>query len=154
MKELNLPLDGTGIQIGIVACRFNDAITNQLLEGTFARLEKLGVSNDNIDLVWVAGAFEAPLAAKFFVDSKKVDAVICLGAVIRGETPHFDYVAGEASAGVMRVSLDTGIPVIFGILTTEDYAQALERAAVESGDKGGDCAEAAIEMAQIARDGF
>ena len=153
MKELNLPLDGTGIQIGIVACRFNDAITNQLLEGTLARLKKLGVSDDNIDLVWVAGAFEAPLAAKFFADSKKVDAV-SLGAVIRGETPHFDYVAGEASAGIMRVSLDTGIPVIFGILTTENYAQALERAAVGSGDKGADCAEAAIEMTQIARNSF
>jgi len=154
VKELNFPLNGDGIRIGIVACRFNDAITHQLLEGTLARLKKFEVKDEDIDLVWVAGAFETPLAAKSFADSKKVNAVICLGAVIRGETPHFDYVAGEASAGIMRVSLDTGVPVIFGILTTEDYAQALERAAVKSGDKGGDCAEAAIEMAQIVKDSF
>ena len=154
MKEINHRLDGTEIRVGIVASRFNDGITQHLLDGALKRLEKLGVNDDNISLVWVAGAFEAPLASKVLAESKEVDTVICLGAVIRGETPHFDYVAGESASGVMQVNLNTGIPVIFGILTTENYAQALERADIKSGDKGGDCAEAAVEMAQITKGSF
>ena len=154
MKEINPPLDGTEIRVGIVASRFNDGITQHLLDGALKRLEKLDVSDESISLVWVAGAFEAPLASKVLAESGEVDTIICLGAVIRGETPHFDYVAGESASGIMQVNLDTGIPVIFGILTTENYAQALERADIKLGDKGGDCAEAAVEMAQIAKRSF
>ena len=154
MKEINHPLDGAGIRVGIVASRFNDGITQHLLDGVLKRLEKLGVNDDNISLIWVAGAFEAPLASKVLAESKEVDTIICLGAVIRGETPHFDYVAGESASGVMQVNLNTGIPVIFGILTTENYAQALERADIKLGDKGGDCAEDAVEMAKITKGSF
>ncbi len=151
MHEIDVVLDGGGLRVGIVAGRFNDAISQPLIDGTRARLVDLGVDDGDISLVWVAGAFEIPLAARAMASSGRVDAVVCLGAVVRGETPHFDYVAGEAASGIMRVGQDTGVPVVFGVLTTDDFAQAIERAAVDRGNKGADCADAAVEMVQLIR---
>jgi len=151
MRDLSVPLDGSGLRIGIVAARFNDSIVVQMLDGTRTRLSALGVADEDISLAWVAGAFEIPLAARAMAASGDVDAVVCLGCVIRGETPHFDYVAGEAAAGIQRVGLDTGVPTVFGVLTTDDLAQAVERAAVDRGDKGADCADAAVELVQLLR---
>ena len=151
MRDLSVALDGSGLRIGIVAARFNDSIVVQMLDGTRTRLSALGVADEDISLAWVAGAFEIPLAARAMAASGDVDAVVCLGCVIRGETPHFDYVAGEAAAGIQRVGLDTGVPTVFGVLTTDDLAQAVERAAVDRGDKGADCADAAVELVQLLR---
>ena len=151
MRDLSVPLDGSGLRIGIVAARFNDSIVVQMLDGIRTRLSALGVADEDISLAWVAGAFEIPLAARAMAASGDVDAVVCLGCVIRGETPHFDYVAGEAAAGIQRVGLDTGVPTVFGVLTTDDLAQAVERAAVDRGDKGADCADAAVELVQLLR---
>ena len=151
MKDLSVTLDGSGLRIGIVAARFNDAIVDQMLDGAHARLLALGVADEDISLAWVAGVFEIPLAARAMATSGDVDGVLCLGCVIRGETPHFDFVASEASAGILRVGLDTGVPTVFGVLTTEDMAQAVERAAVDRGDKGADCADAAVELVQLLR---
>ena len=149
MRTVDAPLDGTGLKVGIVAGRFNDFVSNSLVSGAQARLTGLGVADDDIDLAWVAGAFEVPLAARAMAESGRYDAVVCLGAVIRGETPHFDYVAGEAAAGIMRTGHDTGVPVVFGVLTTDTVEQAMERADVDRGDKGADCADAAVEMARL-----
>lgn len=149
MRDLTVTLDGSGLRIGIVAARFNDAVVGQMLDGTRARLLALGVADEDISLAWVAGAFEIPLAARAMATSGDVDAVVCLGCVIRGETPHFDYVAGEAAAGIMRVGQDTGVPVAFGVLTTDTVEQAMERADVDRGDKGADCADAAVEMVRL-----
>ena len=149
MRTIDAPLDGTGLKVGIVAGRFNDFVSNSLVSGAQARLTGLGVADDDIDLAWVAGAFEVPLAARAMAESGRYDAVVCLGAVIRGETPHFDYVAGEAAAGIMRTGHDTGVPVVFGVLTTDTVEQAMERADVARGDKGADCADAAVEMARL-----
>lgn len=149
MNTIDTPLDGTGLRVGIVAGRFNDFVSNNLVDGTRARLVAMGVADDDVDLAWVAGAFEVPLAARVMAESGRYDAVVCLGAVIRGETPHFDYVAGEAASGIMRTGHDTGVPVVFGVLTTDTIEQAMERADVERGDKGADCADAAVEMARL-----
>ncbi|HCV33470.1 MAG TPA: 6,7-dimethyl-8-ribityllumazine synthase [Acidimicrobiaceae bacterium] len=149
MKTIDTPLDGTGLRVGIVAGRFNDFVSNNLVDGTRARLVAMGVADDDVDLAWVAGAFEVPLAARAMAESGRYDAVVCLGAVIRGETPHFDYVAGEAASGIMRAGHDTGVPVVFGVLTTDTIEQAMERADVDRGDKGADCADAAVEMARL-----
>ena len=149
MNTIDTPLDGTGLRVGIVAGRFNDFVSNNLVDGTRARLVAMGVADDDVDLAWVAGAFEVPLAARGMAESGRYDAVVCLGAVIRGETPHFDYVAGEAASGIMRTGHDTGVPVVFGVLTTDTIEQAMERADVERGDKGADCADAAVEMARL-----
>ena len=149
MRDLTVTLDGSGLRIGIVAARFNDAVVGQMLDGTRARLLALGVADEDISLAWVAGAFEIPLAARAMATSGDVDAVVCLGCVIRGETPHFGYVAGEAAAGIMRTGHDTGVPVVFGVLTTDTVEQAMERADVDRGDKGADCADAAVEMARL-----
>ncbi len=149
MRIIDAPLDGTGLKVGIVAGRFNDFVSSSLVSGAHARLTGLGVADDDIDLAWVAGAFEVPLAARAMAESGRYDAVVCLGAVIRGETPHFEYVAGEAAAGIMRTGHDTGVPVVFGILTTDTVEQAMERADVDRGDKGADCADAAVEMARL-----
>jgi len=149
VNTIDTPLDGTGLRVGIVAGRFNDFVSNNLVDGTRARLVAMGVADDDVDLAWVAGAFEVPLAARVMAESGRYDAVVCLGAVIRGETPHFDYVAGEAASGIMRTGHDTGVPVVFGVLTTDTIEQAMERADVERGDKGADCADAAIEMARL-----
>ena len=149
MRIIDAPLDGTGLKVGIVAGRFNDFVSSSLVAGAHARLTGLGVADDDIDLAWVAGAFEVPLAARAMAESGRYDAVVCLGAVIRGETPHFEYVAGEAAAGIMRTGHDTGVPVVFGVLTTDTVEQAMERADVDRGDKGADCADAAVEMARL-----
>ncbi len=149
MRTIDAPLDGTGLRVAVVAGRFNDFVSNSLVSGVQARLVSLGVADDDIDLAWVAGAFEVPLAARSMAESGRYDAVVCLGAVIRGETPHFDYVAGEAAAGIMRAGYETGVPVVFGVLTTDTVKQAMERADVDRGDKGADCADAAVEMARL-----
>ncbi len=125
MKVIDAPLDGSGLRIGIVAGRFNDFVSNSLVAGASARLASLGVADDDIHLAWVAGAFEVPLAARAMAVSGRYDAVVCLGAVIRGETPHFDFVAGEAGAGVIRGGHDTGVPVVFAGLTTGTVEQAM-----------------------------
>ncbi|HEX2038516.1 MAG TPA: 6,7-dimethyl-8-ribityllumazine synthase [Acidimicrobiales bacterium] len=138
-------LDGRGVRVAIVCGRFNDFVTERLLEGAVTALEKHGAPEPVV--AWVPGAFEIPLAAQHFARRDDVDAVIALGAVIRGDTPHFDYVAGECAAGLMRVQLDTGVPCVFGVLTTENVEQAEERI-----DKGVESAEVAIEMATLVKE--
>jgi 6,7-dimethyl-8-ribityllumazine synthase len=142
-------LSGKGLKIGIVAARFNDFITSRLVDGAVDGLQRHGVADGDIDILKVPGAYEIPLAAKMLAQSKKYNVVICLGAVIRGATPHFEYVSAEVSKGVAAVSLDTGLPVIFGVLTTDSIEQAIERAGTKSGNKGWDAALAAIEMANV-----
>jgi 6,7-dimethyl-8-ribityllumazine synthase len=139
-------LVGTELRAAIVVGRFNDFITTRLLEGALGALRSHGVSTDSIPVVWVPGAFEMPLAAKKLADSGRFDTVIALGCVIRGGTPHFDYVAGEASKGLNRVQMDSGVPVAFGLLTTNTIEQAIERAGCKMGNKGGEAALAALEM--------
>ncbi len=140
------------IRIGIVIARFNSFITQHLLDGAEDGLLRHGVDTDDIDVAYVPGAFEIPLAAKKMADSGKYDAVICLGAVIRGQTPHFDYVCAEASKGIAQTSLQSGIPVMFGVLTTDTIQQAVERAGSKAGNKGFECAEGAIEMINLMRE--
>lgn len=136
-------------RFGIVAGRFNELITSKLVGGAIDGLQRHGVAESSIDLAWVPGAYEIPLAAQKMAQSGKYDAVICLGAVIRGSTPHFDYVAGEAAKGVAQVSLQTGKPVVFGVLTTDSIDQAIERAGTKAGNKGFDAAVTAIEMCNL-----
>ncbi|WP_026486888.1 6,7-dimethyl-8-ribityllumazine synthase [Caldanaerobius polysaccharolyticus] len=142
-------LVGSGKKFGIVISRFNEFITSKLLSGAIDALTRHGVNESDIQIVWTPGSFEIPLIAKKMAQSKKYDAIICLGAVIRGETPHFDYVAAEVSKGIAKISLDTGIPVIFGVLTTDTIDQAISRAGTKSGNKGFEAAVAAIEMANL-----
>jgi 6,7-dimethyl-8-ribityllumazine synthase len=142
-------LSGKGLKIGIVAARFNDFITSRLVDGALDGLQRHGVADGDIDILKVPGAYEIPLAAKMLAQSKKYNVVICLGAVIRGATPHFEYVSAEVSKGVAAVSLDTGLPVIFGVLTTDSIEQAIERAGTKSGNKGWDAALAALEMVDL-----
>jgi 6,7-dimethyl-8-ribityllumazine synthase len=144
-------LKGEGLRFGLVVSRFNEFIGTRLLAGARDCLTRHGVAEGDVDVAWVPGAMEIPLIAQRLAASKKYDAVICLGAVIRGSTPHFDYVAGEVAKGVARVQLDTGIPVIFGVLTTESIEQAVERAGTKSGNKGWDAATSAVEMANLVR---
>lgn len=134
---------------GIVISRFNEFIGSKLLSGCIDALKRHGVSEENIDVAWVPGSFEIPVIASKFAENNKYSAVICLGAVIRGNTPHFDYVSAEISKGVAQVSLKTGKPVIFGVLTTDNIEQAIERAGTKSGNKGADAALAAIEMVDL-----
>jgi 6,7-dimethyl-8-ribityllumazine synthase len=141
--------NGAGKKFGIVAGRFNEFIVNKLLEGACDCLERHGVSPSDVTVCWVPGAFEIPVVAGRLARSKKYDAVIALGAVIRGSTPHFDYVAAEVSKGVAKVSLDEGIPVIFGVLTTDTIEQAVERAGTKAGNKGWDAALGALEMVDL-----
>lgn len=138
-----------GKRFGIIISRFNEFISGKLLEGCIDTLTRHGASDNAIDVVWVPGAFEIPLAALKFTKTKKYDAVICLGTVIRGATPHFDFVASEASKGIAKVSLDTGIPCIFGVITADNIEQAIERAGTKDGNKGRDAALSAIEMAGL-----
>ena len=140
-------LDATGMRIAIVAGRFNDHVTKPLLEGALDTLGRLGLGVDDVAVWWVPGAFEMPLAAQQLASSH--DAVICLGAVIRGDTPHFDYVAGECAAGIQRVALDTGTPVVFGVLTTENLDQCIERTGGAEGHKGAEAARTAVEMVSL-----
>jgi 6,7-dimethyl-8-ribityllumazine synthase len=140
---------GRGRRFAIVAARFNEVITAKLLTGAVDCLSSHDVDGDDLDVAWVPGAFELPLAARALATTGTYDAVICVGAVIRGETPHFDFVAGQAAEGIRRVAEDTGVPVIFGVLTTETLDQAAERAGGAHGNKGWDAAMAAIEMASL-----
>ncbi|MBT8346654.1 MAG: 6,7-dimethyl-8-ribityllumazine synthase [Desulfofustis sp.] len=142
-------LKGDGKKFGIVVARFNSFISEKLLEGALDSLRRSGVAEADIEVVRVPGAYEIPLIAKKMAASQKYDALICLGAVIRGATPHFDVVVNEVSKGTAQVSLETGVPVLFGVLTTETIEQAIERAGTKAGNKGGEVAIAAIEMANI-----
>ena len=143
-------LDGHGIRVGLVCARFNDVITERLLAACRETLLAHGVTENHVDKHWVPGAFELPMAAKACAQSGRYDAVVAIGAVIRGDTPHFDFVAGEASRGVMRAQLDTSVPCVFGVLTTDTVEQADERSSGD-GNKGVEFAEAAIEMAALVR---
>ncbi|GAX91847.1 6,7-dimethyl-8-ribityllumazine synthase [Effusibacillus lacus] len=144
-------LIGTGLKIGIVVGRFNEFISSKLLSGALDALKRHGVSEDSVSVAWVPGAFEIPLVAQKLAASGKYDAVIALGAVIRGSTPHFDYVSGETAKGVAAISLKTGVPTIFGVLTTDTIEQAIERAGTKAGNKGWEAAVTAIEMANLAK---
>ena len=149
MNYIEGNLIAQGLKIGIAAARFNEFIVSKLVSGAEDGLQRHGVKESDIDLVWVPGAYELPLAAKKMAKSGKYDAVICLGAVIRGSTPHFDYVCAEVSKGVANVSLDSEVPVIFGVITTDSIEQAIERAGTKAGNKGFDAASTAIEMANL-----
>ena len=149
MKTLEGNVVGSGIKIGIVAARFNEFIVSKLIGGAQDALVRHGVSDDDITLAWVPGAFEIPIIAKKMAESKKYDAVICLGAVIKGSTSHYDYVCAEVSKGTAQVGLETGVPTIFGVLTTENIEQAIERAGTKAGNKGYDVACSAIEMVNL-----
>lgn len=151
MNKIEGNLVAQGLKIGIVAARFNEFIVGKLVGGALDGLTRHGVDEEDIDVVWVPGAFEIPLVAKKMAQNEKYDAIICLGAVIRGATPHFDYVCSEASKGIASVSLETQKPVIFSILTTENIEQAIERAGTKAGNKGYDGAVSAIEMVNLLR---
>lgn len=144
-------LVGSGLKVGIVVGRFNEFITSKLLGGAEDALKRHGVAEEDVDIAWVPGAFEIPLIAKKMAETKKYDAVITLGTVIRGATPHFDFVCSEAAKGVSAVSMQYGIPVIFGVLTTDTIEQAIERAGTKAGNKGWEAAAGAIEMANLTR---
>jgi len=142
-------LTAEGLKFGIVVSRFNEFITRKLLDGAIDTIVRHGGSAEDITIAWVPGTFEVPLITQKMAASKKYDAVICLGAVIRGATPHFDYIAGEVTKGIAQVGLSTGVPTIFGVITTENIEQAIERAGTKVGNKGSDAAVAAIEMANL-----
>lgn len=152
MKTYEGKLVSKEIKIGIVVARFNEFITSKLLDGALDGLKRHDVMEDDISVAWVPGAFEIPLIASKMANSRKYDAVICLGAVIRGSTSHYDYVCSEVSKGIASVSLSSDIPVMFGVLTTEDIEQAIERAGTKAGNKGFDCAVSTIEMVNLIRD--
>ncbi|CAI8936466.1 6,7-dimethyl-8-ribityllumazine synthase [Brevibacillus sp. IT-7CA2] len=151
MKTFEGHLVGTGLRVGIVAGRFNELIVSKLVGGALDALKRHGVEDEQVDVAWVPGAFEIPLIAKKMAESGRYDAVVTLGAVIRGSTPHFDYVCNETAKGVASLSLSTGIPVIFGVLTTDNIEQAIERAGTKAGNKGWEAATAAIEMANLSK---
>jgi 6,7-dimethyl-8-ribityllumazine synthase len=149
MKKIEGDLQAEGLKFAIIVSRFNDFITNKLLEGAVDALLRHGAAEKNIDVIKVPGSFEIPLAAKKVAEKKSHDAVICLGTIIRGATPHFEYVASEAAKGIASASLETGVPIAFGVLTTDTIDQAVERAGSKSGNKGWDAAMVSIEMAQL-----
>lgn len=149
MRVLEGKLVADGLKIGIVAARFNEFIVSKLVSGALDGLKRHNVKDEDIDVAWVPGTFEIPLVADKMAKSGKYDAVICLGTVIRGATSHYDYVCNEAAKGIAQVSMSTGIPVLFGVVTTENIEQAIERAGTKAGNKGYDCALSAIEMAQL-----
>lgn len=152
MKTIEGKLDASGLKFGIVIARFNEFISGKLLAGCIDGLKRHGADDADLDVVWSPGAFEIPLLAKTMAERKKYDAVICLGAVIRGATPHFDYVAAEVSKGIAHAGMESGSPVIFGVLTTDNLEQAIERAGTKGGNKGFDAALAAIEMGNLMRE--
>ena len=152
MKTIEGIYCGKEIKIGIVASRFNEFITSKLVGGAEDCLKRHGVSDDDITLAWVPGAYDIPLIAKKMSKSGKYDAVICLGAVIRGATSHYDYVCNEVSKGIAQVSLESEIPVLFGVLTTDSIEQAIERAGTKAGNKGYDCAMSALEMINLIKE--
>ena len=149
MKTYEGNVVAQGLKFGIIVGRFNEFIGGKLLGGALDALKRHGVEEGEIEIAWVPGAFEIPLAAKKMAKSEKYDAVICLGAVIRGSTPHFDYVSGEVTKGIASVSLETEVPVVFGVLTTDTIEQAINRAGLKSGNKGFECAMDALEMASL-----
>ena len=151
MKTVEGKVVAEGLKIGIVGARFNEFIVSKLISGARDGLVRHGVNDDDITLAWVPGAFEIPLVAKKMALSGKYDAVICLGAVIRGATSHYDYVCAEVSKGIANVSLNSDIPVMFGVITTENIEQAIERAGTKAGNKGYDCALGAVEMVNLIR---
>ena len=151
MNTLEGKLVATDMKVGIVAGRFNEFITSKLVGGAMDGLLRHDVKDEDVDIAWVPGAFEIPLVASKMAKSGKYDAVICLGAVIRGDTTHYDYVCNEVSKGIATVSLESGIPVIFGVLTTENIEQAIARAGSKGGNKGYDCALGAVEMVNLLR---
>lgn len=148
-KELKVEMNGQGLRVAIVVARFNEFVTKRLLEGAVETLARHGVRDDDITLAWVPGSFELPVAAKSFGQSGQFDAVICLGAVIRGETDHYEMVANQAAAGISAAGRETGIPTVFGVLTTENMEQAINRAGGKSGNMGSNSAIAAIETARV-----
>ena len=152
MNKLEGKVVAQQMKVAVVAARFNEFIVSKLVSGAQDALIRHGVDDDNIDIAWVPGAFEIPLIAQKFAQSGQYDAVICLGAVIRGATSHYDYVCNEASKGIAQVSLNTGIPVLFGVLTTENIEQAIERAGTKAGNKGFDVATSAIEMVNLIKE--
>lgn len=149
MKIIEGNLVAKDLKIGIVAARFNEFIVSKLISGALDGLKRHGVDDDYIELVWVPGAFEIPLVAKKMAESEKYDSIICLGAVIKGSTSHYDYVCAEVSKGIANISLESKRPVIFGVLTTDNIEQAIERAGTKAGNKGYDAAVSAIEMANL-----
>ena len=151
MNTLEGKLVATDMKVGIVAGRFNEFITSKLVGGAMDGLLRHDVKDEDVDIAWVPGAFEIPLVASKMANSGKYDAVICLGAVIRGDTTHYDYVCNEVSKGIATVSLESGIPVMFGVLTTENIEQAIARAGSKGGNKGYDCALGAVEMVNLLR---
>lgn len=149
MKKIEGKFNGKGVKIGIVAGRFNEFITSKLVGGAVDVLKRNDVNDEDIDIAWVPGAFEIPLITKKMAESKKYDAIITLGAVIKGSTPHFDYVCAEVSKGVAQISLQTGLPIMFGVLTTNNIEEAIERAGTKVGNKGSDVAFGALEMIDL-----
>lgn len=148
-KVLKAGLIAKGKKFGIVVSRFNEFLSTKLLDGALDTLKQHGVQDGTIDIAWVPGSFEIPVVAQKMAKTKKYDAVVCLGVVIRGSTPHFDYIASEVAKGVSKVSLDSGIPCIFGVITADNLEQAIERAGTKQGNKGRDAAISAIEMANL-----
>lgn len=142
-------LIGAGLKIGITVSRFNSFITTRLLDGALDALKRHGVNLEDVDIFWTPGSFEIPLTAKRLAESNRYDAIICIGAVIRGATPHFDFVANESAKGIAQVSFNTGIPVIYGVITTDNIEQAIERAGTKAGNKGAEAAVTAIEMVNL-----
>ena len=151
MRTFEGKLVSKDIRVGIIAARFNEFITSKLLGGALDGLKRHGVSEDQVDVAWVPGAFELPLLGQKLAKSGKYDAVICLGAVIRGSTSHYDLVCNETAKGIAQASMQTGVPVLFGVITTENIEQAIERAGTKAGNKGYDCALSAIEMVNLIR---
>jgi hypothetical protein len=149
MRTLEGKFNGKGLRIGIVAGRFNEFITSKLVGGAVDVLKRNDVNDEDIDIAWVPGAFEIPLITKKMAESEKYDAILTLGAVIKGATPHFDYVCAEVSKGVAQISLQTGLPVMFGVLTTNNIEEAIERAGTKAGNKGADVAFGALEMIDL-----
>ena len=150
-KVMKADLLAKGRKFAIIVSRFNEFLSSKLLDGAVDALEQHGAQDNAVDVIWVPGSFEIPIVAQKLAKSKKYDAVICLGAIVRGATPHFDYIANEVAKGVSKVSLDTGIPCIFGIITADSLEQAIERAGTKQGNRGRDAAVNAIEMANLVK---
>ncbi len=144
-------LHGAGLRLALIVSRFNETVTSRLLAGAHKALERHGVDDEDVDVAWVPGAFELPAVAHRLASSRRYDAVVCLGAIIRGETPHFEYISAEAARGIAQVARDTGVPTIFGVITPNTLEQALDRAGGKVGDKGYDAVVSAIEMANLMR---
>jgi 6,7-dimethyl-8-ribityllumazine synthase len=149
MPEFTAQPSGAGRRVAVIASRFNESIVQRLVDGALDALVKQGTALDAVDVVWVPGAWELPVTARYLLETERYDAIVALGAVIRGETKHFDYIAGEAARGLQQLTLDFGVPIAFGVLTTEDDAQAEARAGGAHGNKGADAALAALEMADL-----